>query len=141
MKHVRNGGTWLLRLERGDDIVETLRQFVRAKNVRSGFFTGLGAAEQVALGMFDPVGRAYRKRLFKGDHELAALVGNIAWDGEEPVCHTHAVISNRRMQAFAGHLLSARVTVTCEISLVPGPRTARRRTDAVTSLKLLALGR
>ena len=41
MKHVKNGGAWLLRLERGEDIVETLRQFVRAKRVRSGFFTAV----------------------------------------------------------------------------------------------------
>jgi hypothetical protein len=141
MRHTRTGRGYLLRLERGEDIIATLRQFVRTKKIPSGTFTGLGAADRITLGMFDPARRTYRKRLFRGDHELAALVGNIAWDRADPVCHTHAVISNRNMQAFAGHLFAARVTVTCELTLLPGTGRVRRCLDPATGLKLLDLAR
>lgn len=134
------GRGFILRLERDEEVIETLRAFVRSHRIGSGFFTGLGAARDITLGFFDPVRRAYRRRTFRGDSEIAALVGNVAWDGREPVCHTHAVISNRRLQTFAGHLFSARVTVTCEVSLAPGRVRVRRGTDPATGLKLL-LGR
>ncbi|MEO0078204.1 MAG: PPC domain-containing DNA-binding protein [candidate division WOR-3 bacterium] len=128
---------YILRLERGEEVVETLCAFVRRRRIRSGFFTGLGAAQDITLGFFDQARRAYCQRTFRGDCEIAALVGNVAWDGREPICHTHAVISNRQLQTFAGHLFSARVTVTCEIMLVPGQVRVRRGPDPATGLKLL----
>ncbi len=131
---------YVLRLERGEEVLETLRAFIRSRRIRSGYLTGLGAARDITLGFFDPARRAYCQRTFRGDYEITALLGNIAWDGKQPVCHTHAVISNRRLQAFAGHLISARVTVTCEVTLVPGHVRVRRGRDAATGLKLL-LGR
>ncbi len=134
------GPAFILRLECDEEVIETLRAFVRSHRIGSGFFTGLGAARDITLGYFDPKRRSYRRRTFKSDCEIAALVGNVAWNGREPICHTHAVISNRQLQAFAGHLFSARVTVTCEISLVPGRVRVRRGTDPATGLKLL-LGR
>jgi len=141
MTWVRNGAFYQLRLERGEEVLETLAGFVKEQRIRSGFLTGLGAAEDIVLGLFDPRTRAYRKRTFRGDHEIAGLVGNIAWHGGQPICHVHATISTPRLTAFAGHLFSARVTVTCEVALLPGTRKLIRSRDPATGLNLLALTR
>jgi len=139
MKAVRNGSYYQLRLMPGEEIVETLAGFVRSHRIKSGFLTGIGAAEDVVLGCFDPKTKAYHKRTFKGDHEVAALVGNVAWAGKEPVCHIHAIISNPRLATFAGHLFSGTVTVTVEVALVPGTRRLARKPDPLSGLNLLAL--
>jgi len=139
VKVVRNGAYYQLRLMAGEEIVETLVGFVRRRRIKSGFLTGIGAAEDITLGCFDPKTRAYRKRKFKGDHEIAALVGNAAWVGRNPVCHIHAVISTPRLATFAGHLFSGTVTVTLEVALVPGTRRLTRKPDPLSGLNLLAL--
>ena len=139
MKALRNGSYWQLRLMPGEEIVETLAGFVRRRRIKSGFLTGIGAAENITLGCFDLQTKTYRKRLFKGDHEVAAVVGNVAWVGRNPVCHVHMVISTPRLATYAGHLFSGMVTVTLEVALVPGTRRLARKPDPLSGLNLLAL--
>ena len=139
MKAVKNGPYYQLRLAHGEEIQATLTGFVRSRRLRSGFVVGLGAAEDVLLGYFDFKKSAYRKRLFRGDYELASVTGNIAWDGNNPICHLHAVITGPKFAAFGGHLFSATVGATCELSIIPGTRRLARQLDQLTGLKLLAL--
>jgi predicted DNA-binding protein with PD1-like motif len=139
MKAVRNGTYWQLRLMPGEEIVETLVGFLRSRRIKSGFLTGIGAAENVVLGCFDPGTRAYHKRTFKGDNEIAAIVGNVGWLKKEPACHIHAVISRPSLATYAGHLFSGTVTVTLEVALVPGTRRLSRKPDPHSGLNLLAL--
>jgi len=139
MKAVKNGSYWQLRLMPGEEIVETLVGFVRKQRIQSGFLTAIGAAEDISLGCFDPQTKAYHKRMFIGDHEVAAMVGNVAWVGRNPVCHIHATISTHRLTTFAGHLFSGTVTVTLEVALVAGTRRLARKPDPVSGLNLLAL--
>ena len=139
MNAVKNGPYWQLRLMPGEEIQATLAGFVRSRRIKSGFLTGIGAAEKITLGCFDPKSRAYHKRLFRGDHEVAALVGNVAWVKTDPVCNIHAVISTPRMVTHAGHLFSGTVTVTLEVALVPGTRRLARKPDPLSGLNLLSL--
>ncbi len=139
MKAVRNGSYWQLRMMPGEEIVETLASFVRSHRIKSAVVTGIGAAEAITLGCFDPKTKSYHKRLFKDDHEVASVVGNVAWVGKNPACHIHAVISNPRLTTFAGHLFSGTVTVTLEVALMPGTRRLQRKPDPLSGLNLLAL--
>jgi predicted DNA-binding protein with PD1-like motif len=139
MTYVRNGAYYQLRLMPGEEIITTIAGFVRSRRIKSGFLTAIGAAEDITLGCFDPKKRVYHKRTFKGDCEVAALVGNVAWDGKTPLCHIHAVISTPRLTTYAGHLFSGTVTVTLEVALLPGARRLGRRPDALSGLKLLHL--
>ena len=139
MKAVKNGLYWQLRLMPGEEIVETLAGFVRKQRIKSGFMTAIGAAEDITLGCFNPQTKAYHKRMFIGDHEVAAMVGNVAWVGRNPVCHIHAIISTSRLTTFAGHLFSGTVTVTLEVALLPGIRRLARKPDPISGLNLLAL--
>jgi uncharacterized protein len=139
MKAVKNGAYWQLKLEPGDEIVATLGTFLKRHRIKSGFLTGIGAAENIVLGCFDPKTRSYHKRAFRGDHEVAALVGNTAWTGKDPISHIHAVISTPRLTTYAGHLFQGTVTVTCEVALVPGTKKLAREVDPRCGLKLLSL--
>ena len=139
MKAVRNGSYWQLRLMSGEEIVEIISGFVRKQRIKSGFLTGIGAAEDITLGCFDPKTKTYHKRTFKGDNEVAAIVGNVGWLVKAPACHIHAVISRPNLTTFAGHLFSGTVTVTLEVALVPGTRRLARKPDPLFGLNLLAL--
>jgi len=141
MTYVRNGGFYQLRLMRGEEVITTLTEFVRKHGIKSGFLLGIGAAEDVVLGLFEPKKKVYVKRSFKGDCEIANIVGNIAWEGKTPICHVHATVSTPKLTAYAGHLFQARVSVTCEVSIVPGTRRLSRAFEPEIGLRLLQLGR
>lgn len=139
MKWTKNGPYYQLRLMKGEEIQATLAAFVKRRRLKSGAVFGLGAAEDVELGYFHLHRRQYAKRRFRGECEVAALVGNIAWAEGEPVCHLHAVISDRRCAAYAGHLFRGTVAATCEITILPGARRLARRLEPDSGLKLLQL--
>ena len=43
------------------------------------------------------------------------MMGNITIKENEPFVHLHAVISDEECNAFAGHLFTATISVTCEV--------------------------
>ncbi len=139
MTWARVGSFFQLRLEPGEDVVSSVVAFVREHRIGSGLITGLGAAEDVVLGYFDRERREYIKRRFPGEREIASMTGNIAWAGAEPVCHLHAVVAGMGLTARAGHLFEARVTVTCEVNILPGEGRLHRSEDPETGLNLLDL--
>ncbi len=139
MRYGQAGSLYQLRLEPGEEVVATVTEFVRARRVGSGTITGLGAADRVELGWFDRRKQEYVRRLFPAECEIASLTGNIAWHGDEPVCHLHAVVAAQGLAARAGHLFRARVTVTCEVGIVAGAGRLERSGDPATGLKLLDL--
>jgi predicted DNA-binding protein with PD1-like motif len=139
MRAIRNGAYWQLKVEPGEEIIAALTEFLRRQRVRSAALIGIGAAENVVLGCFIPKTRKYRKRTLRGDNEIAALVGNTAWRDGAPACHIHAVVATPGLVTRAGHLFAATVTVTCEISLWPGPRRLERKVDPACGLALLDL--
>jgi len=139
MRARRNGPYYQLRLERGEEIIGTLSEFVRKRRIGSAAIVGLGAGEKLVLGCYDLKRHRYLRRRFRGEHEIAALVGNVAWAEGEPVCHVHAVISNVRLVTYSGHLLAGRVAATCEVAVLPGAGKLERRLEPDTGLRLLVL--
>jgi len=121
MQAQRMAWGWTLRLDRGEEIVESLRAFAEHEGVRAAFFTAIGAVGETELGFFDPTTMAYERRRFEGDHEIGSLNGNISMLEGRPFPHAHIVIGRRDFGAWTGHLFRGVVTVTCEIQLVTDP--------------------
>lgn len=111
------GSIFILRLEKGDKIVESLTEFCRRRRVRAAHFSGLGSCRGAELGFFDWDKKKYRFHKVRGDHEIAALLGNIRLKEGRPFVHAHAVLSGPDFRAIAGHLKEAEVLALCEIAL------------------------
>ncbi|MEO0025643.1 MAG: PPC domain-containing DNA-binding protein [candidate division WOR-3 bacterium] len=139
MRYRKNGSYYQLRLERDEEIIPALEQFVRKLKLRSGLVIGLGAGSELELGCYDLKTKKYHRRHFPGEYEICTLVGNIAWSEKNPVLHLHAVISNRRLTTYSGHLFAGRVAATCEIAVIPGREKLVRQLEPDSGLKLLQL--
>jgi len=126
VKHQRTRYGYVLRLDRGEEIVETLRAFAREHGIRGAALSGIGSCGETELGFFDPETREYVKRRFDGDHEIGALTGNLSEMDGEPFPHCHVVIAGRDFVAHTGHLFRGVVTVTCEIQIVADTDVLRR---------------
>jgi len=132
-------GRHLLRFLKGEEVLGGLREFVRAAAVPGGSLTGLGASDDVTVGFWDTEARIYRNYRHQGLIEITSLTGNIAWNGPEPVVHVHVNAFHETEGAFGGHLVSAIVSATVEVSVDPYSGRVERRLDTGIGLPLLDL--
>ena len=116
-KHLGSGDSWLLILDRGDEIVQAVTEFARTAGIRSGSLTGIGAVESAELGHYSPSTREYTWQAIPGPLEIVSLTGNLAVKEDDVFLHAHIVVGTSDMQLFGGHLKSAVVSATCEMIL------------------------
>lgn len=105
---------YIVRAEKGEELVAALKDFCREKGIELGTISGLGAANKITLGLFKTDTKKYLPKEFAGDYELASVLGNISQMNGEVYLHLHAVISDANCQAFGGHLTSAIISGTFE---------------------------
>ena len=107
----------LVVLERGEEIFESLYKIIKKLDIKFAWINGIGAASNIVLGAYPSSTKEYIKKNFDGEFELASVMGNITTKGGNPFIHIHATISDEDCNAFAGHLFTATVSVTCELIL------------------------
>ena len=129
----------LIKLEKGDELLTSILDYVKKNNISAGFLTGIGALKKGKIGYFDVELNKYLNTKFS-EVELVACTGNIAKNKEtqEPVAHIHIIIADKEGKSFGGHLVEAIVSVTAEIYLVETKPTVFRTKDEETGLFLLA---
>jgi predicted DNA-binding protein with PD1-like motif len=130
---------YIVRLNRGEEIVATLTEFADDVNLKSGFVTGLGAICDIELGFFDFQSKEYIRKEFGGDYELVNLTGNFSILDGRPFLHAHITIADSECRPFAGHLYSANVAVTGEFLVTSTGVEVVRKPDEETGLNLLEL--
>ncbi len=117
MKYRLENKKVLVVLEKGEEIFESLYEIIKKLDIKFGWINGIGAASNIILGAYPSSTKEYIKKKFKGEFELASIMGNITTKDDNPFIHIHATISDEECNAFAGHLFTATVSVTCEIIL------------------------
>ena len=69
------GDTIAVRLEKGEEIVSSIRAICEKEGVKAGTIQGLGAADHSVVGIFDFTKNAYVSNTFDQDMEITALIG------------------------------------------------------------------
>jgi predicted DNA-binding protein with PD1-like motif len=137
-KSTNSGFGYVIRLEKGEKLVESLQSFAEKENITGGFFYGLGAVEDVTIGRYDLEKNKYEFRELESTYELASLNGNVALSGDGVVVHAHGVLGDNNLNAVAGHIKEATVAVTVEIFMhLQHGATMKRMLDDETGLNLL----
>jgi len=114
----------LIRLEHGEDILESIKETIKEERSTMVIVSGLGMISEFEIGYFDRGN--YLKKSFDEPHELLALQGTISTSGE-PRIHIHATVANKEHQAFGGHLMRGKVWMSNEIGMI--------RLDRLTSVR------
>lgn len=132
---------YLLRLERGEELIAALENFAINSSVDGGFFHGLGGAESAEIGLYTISGdKKYHFKKFSGDLEVVSLNGNIARDESGNVMvHCHATISGMDLKAYGGHVKNLVVGGTLELLIDLRPGAITRKLDDNIGLKLMNL--
>lgn len=134
--HEHTTEQFIIRLDKGEEILSSLISFCDQNEISGGWISGLGALSSATLANYDLSTKTYARKDFEGKFELLNLTGNIAKLDDKTVAHIHATISNENMEVYGGHLEKGTVAATCEI-LLNITHTIKRKFDEEIGLNLI----
>jgi hypothetical protein len=119
MKYQKFGERYIVQIDKGEEVIENLKRFVKDENISLGSITALGAAKNPTLRFFDADQKKYFDKTLEGHYEIANFTGNISEMKGEVYLHCHMTLADREMNAFGGHVLSSKVGGTFEAIITP----------------------
>lgn len=117
MKWKHDGYNWIVRVEKGELLVEQLTKLVKNEQIKGAWVSALGAAQWAELGFYDLDDKKYIWKRMDHLMEITSLQGNVSWVDGEPALHMHASFSDREMRAFGGHIKELQAGGTVEVLL------------------------
>lgn len=115
MDYRRFGETIVLRLDPGDEICASILELAAKEGIGLAQINGIGATDDLDVGVFDVSAKDYRVCHFTGNHEITALVGNVTVKDGKPWPHIHISAAADGANVVGGHLKRAVVNLTAEI--------------------------
>lgn len=129
--------TYILSVEKGEELIQVLREFCQENQIEAAAFNALGAAGEVEIAWYDVKAKQYIKSVMQEDLEIVSLTGNISKLGNDYIVHGHGVFSNKEMETKAGHVNRAVISGACEVTLYRFKGTINRAYDEETGLNLI----
>ncbi|MBO4338902.1 MAG: DNA-binding protein [Clostridia bacterium] len=128
MEYKRYNDTLVLRLDKGDEIISSLAHVAEKERIKTASFSGIGATDNFTVGIFSLEKQTYDGFSFTGNHEITCLSGNITSVDGKPYIHAHITCAGENANVVGGHLLEAKISLTCEIFIdaVDGEVTRKR---------------
>lgn len=117
MKYKRFDKTIVVRIDRGEEILDKIRELAIAENIKLASVTALGATNDFTVGVFNTAEKKYYANEFKGAFEIVSLTGTINTMDGQFYTHIHMSAGNDRGEVFGGHLNRAVVSATCEMTV------------------------
>jgi hypothetical protein len=130
---------FVLRLEAGDDILDSLQRFAERKRLRAAAFQGIGSLNKAKLGHYDFKTKEYTYEVFDDDLEILSLEGNISSLDQKPLPHAHATLGRRDFSVIGGHLDQGSLANMVEIVVQKLPGRLVKVRDEKMGLNLLQL--
>lgn len=117
MKYKRFDKTIVVRIDRGEEILDKIRELAIAENIKLASVTALGATNDFTVGVFNTAEKKYYANEFKGAFEIVSLTGTINTMDGQFYTHIHMSAGNDKGEVFGGHLNRAVVSATCEMTV------------------------
>ena len=134
-------GRFIVRLEKGDDILDSIVGFARTNRIGAAMFEGIGSLNTVKLGHFDFATKGYRYEVFREDLEILSFSGNISTMNKKPLPHAHVTLGRRDFSVIGGHLDEGSLANMVEIGINSLPGKLLKARDDEVGLNLLQLRR
>lgn len=139
MKYKVFGSTIVARIDRGEEIVASVKSICETERVKLGSISALGAVGHAVVGLYRVEEQKYSPNTFDQELEMTSLIGNVTTKDGEVYLHLHANFADEKGHAFGGHLNEAVVSGTCELFLQVLDGSVGRVHDEVTGLNIFDL--
>ena len=122
MEYKKFENTIVVRIDRGEEILEKIKEIALKENIKLANINALGATNDFTVGVFNVDEKKYYANSFKGNFEIVSLIGTINTMNDEFYTHIHMSAGNDKGEVFGGHLNRAIVGATCEmvINIIDG---------------------
>ena len=139
MVYKKFGNKIVVRIDRGEEILEKIKELALKENIKLASISAIGAIDELVVGVYDVAKKEYYSNEFKGDLEIVSLLGTINTMNGDFYTHIHLSAGNEKGEVFGGHLNKAVVSGTCEmvVSWIDG--TVDRLYDDETGLNIFKM--
>lgn len=115
MKYQKFDKNYVLRVDKGEEVLESIKKVCEVENITLAYITGIGAVNYVKIGIFETDTKEYHSKELRGPYEITALTGNITRKDGEVYIHAHISVSDMEYNVYGGHLNATVVSATSEI--------------------------
>ena len=115
MEYRRFRDALVVRIDKGEEILEQLQTVAERENIKLAEISALGAVNDITVGVFKTDEKKYYSNRFQGYFEIVSLTGTISTMNGAYYAHLHMSAGNDRGEVFGGHLNKAVVSATCEM--------------------------
>lgn len=115
MEYRKFDDTYVVRLNKGEEVIESLKDLCKNENIELAEITGLGASNLVEIGVFNVNTKEYNTKIFEGMFEITSLIGNVTRKDGEVYLHIHINFGDEEGLVKGGHLVRSIISATSEI--------------------------
>ena len=115
MEYRKFNNSYVVRINKGEEIVEKLKELCEKEDIKVAEITGLGASNIVEIGLFNVNTKEYKTTTFEGMFEITSLIGNATRKDGEVYLHLHINFSDETGNTKGGHLVRCNISATSEI--------------------------
>lgn len=122
MEYRKFDSTIIARIDKGEEILEKVKEIALKENIKLATISALGAVNDFTVGVFKTDEKKYYSNSFQGYFEITSLTGTINTMNGEFYTHIHMSAGNEKGEVFGGHLNRVVVSATCEmvITIIDG---------------------
>jgi len=136
MQYKQFGSTYLVRIDLGEEIIESLKKLCEDEQIRLGRVEAIGATDHASVGVYDLEKKEYYPEKIDEFMEIASLNGSITAMDSKPYIHLHATLADRHHVIHGGHVLEMRVGATCEMFVTVFDGAVNRQKDEALGINL-----
>ena len=115
MQFRRFGNKFFVRIDKGEEIMSSLKNFCEQEKITLAEVKALGAVDDFIVGLFDVNEKKYHSNHFTFPAEITSLWGTVTTKNGKFYPHIHMSAGDIHGHVYGGHLSSARVSATCEM--------------------------
>lgn len=115
MDYRRFGDTLVVRMDRGEELVEQVKLLAEKEHIKLASIQALGAVNDFTVGVYNTETKVYASNRFQGAYEIVSLTGTLDTMNGESYLHLHMSAGDKDGKVFGGHLNEAHISATCEM--------------------------
>lgn len=136
MDYKRFNNKIVVRIDKGEEILNKIKEVSTKENIRLASVTALGATNDFTVGVYSIEEKKYYANDYKGDFEIVSLWGTISTMDGKFYTHIHMSAASGKGEVVGGHLNKAIISATCEMVIEVIDGEVDRFCDKKTGLNL-----
>ena len=114
MKYSLSNNTYIVRIDRGEEVVEQLLKFATKENIQGAFIQAIGACDEFSVGLYSVSEKKYESTDYNGEYEIVSCLGNLSINNNQPYLHLHIGCAGKDNKVVGGHLTRCLISGTFE---------------------------